>query len=140
MKVEEKNKILNWLQENNYLEYGTVIPKEILETLFRARITDEWDFRGPYLELKMLLEEEGFLCTTEDVPYGCLKIYDADEVALQITRIVAKCFKRLKRAQKCMVNTKMEELSYPDMKKHLHESNKLQSILYSIRDKLKDLD
>jgi len=139
MKLEEKIKVFNWLQENNYLDYGVVIPRNVLETLFRAKLDDGWDFLTPFLAMKMYLEEEGYMCTNENQNPGDLKIYDADEISIQVNRIVVNSFKRLRRAQKCMINTKMENLGYPEMKKHLHENNKLQSILYSIRDKLKEI-
>lgn len=140
MKVEDKIRIFDWLKDNNYLEYGTIIPREVLENLFRADFQDGWEFLTPFLAMKMYLEEEGYMCTSENQDRGCLKIYDADEIATQVNRIVVNSFKRLRRAQKCMTNTKMENLGYPEMKKHLHENNKLQCILYSIRDKLKDLN
>ena len=139
MKSEDKLRMFNWLQDNNYLDYGTVIPRDVLESLFRAKLEDGWEFLAPFLSMKMYLEEEGYMCTNENQKPGDLKIYDADEISTQVNRIVVNSFKRLRRAQKCMTNTKMENLSYTDMRKHLHENNKLQSILYSIKDKLKEL-
>lgn len=140
MKLEEKERIFNWLRENNYLDYGTIIPRKILENLFHAKIDDGWEFLTPFLAMKMYLEEEGYMCTSENQAHGDLKIYDADEISTQVNRIVLNSFKRLRRAQRCMTNTKMENLEYPAMKKHLHENNKLQSILYSIKDKLRDIE
>lgn len=136
MKIEEKKKIVEYLEIEGWLEYGKVIPAEIFEQLFGAKVDSGWSFLGPFMSIKESLEEAGFLGTSENMRFGCLRIFDADEIAYRADNIMKNLTKRLKKLQMCMLNTKLDEFNQKEYQMHLHAQNKVCAGLNSLSSSL----
>lgn len=136
MRLDQKKKCLEKIDDYGYLDYGKIIPKDVLEEIFDVKFESGWEFLGPYLSLKEFLEENGYLCTSENLAPGCLKIFDADEIALRADSIMKNLVRRMKKLQSCMVNTKIHEFDNDLYKKHLHASNKVSVGLHALSSSL----
>lgn len=121
------------LEEWGFLEYGKVIPSSVFETLFQMDCTDSWKFLGPLLEIREVLTENGYLCTQRDMEFGCLKIYDVDEMIFHADRLFKNAGFRIKKLQKCMLNTKVDELNKKEVEQHLHVTNKINAGSYAMK-------
>jgi hypothetical protein len=139
MKKEEKKKCFEFLERYGYLEYGKIIPKEIFEEIFRADFDNTWAFLGPFLSFKEYLEEAGYLCTSENLQPGCLRIFDADEMADRSNVIIKNMVRRMRKLQACFTNAKVQEFSSKEYQKHLHTSNKVSMGLHSLESNLAEI-
>lgn len=102
MRKDEKDECLNYLQSLGLLEYGAFIRREVFEKMLESKYDSGWEFLSDFLEIKQYLEENGYLCTTHDLPHGSLRIYDIDEMAERSTKVNNNLFKRLIKLNKCM--------------------------------------
>jgi len=139
MKIKDKENAFIFLKEQGLLEYGTIIPAEVFEYILKFPVVDNWKFLGPFLEMKQFIEENGFLCTTENMELGCLRIFDTDEIAVRADRIFNNVTNRLKRLQSCLTNTKTEEFNKKDFIKHLHSSTKINAGLQALTSSLNNI-
>jgi hypothetical protein len=139
MKKEEKKQCFDFLERHGYLEYGKIIPKAIFEEIFRADFDSTWEFLGPFLSLKEYLEEHGYLCTSENLEPGCLRIFDADEMADRSNMIIKNMVRRMRKLQLCFTNARVEEFSTKDYQRHLHTSNKVSMGLHSLQSNLAEI-
>ena len=120
-----KENILNHLRNSGYLEYGKIIPSATIEKLIGEECKENWDFLGPFLEIKELLEDNGYLCTTSKMEFGNLKIYDASDQSWMAEKRFTNHFKRMKHLQKCTSNAKTDEFTNKELNNHLHVCNKI---------------
>lgn len=139
MKNSEINRCIDTLKEWQYLEYGITIPKSAFVTLFKVDCSESWEFLGPLLEIREELTEMGYLCTQRDIEFGCLKIYDVDEMVFHADRLFKNAGQRIKKLQKCMSNTKIDEFSRKDLAKHMHVNDKINAGLNAMRSILANL-
>jgi tRNA 2-selenouridine synthase SelU len=131
MKKEQKELILKELESLDLLDYGKVIPREILESLLKIPYSDSWAFLGPFLEIKEFIEDNGFLCTTKNMEQGCLRIFGIQEMVPKSERIQEGFVRRMKRLQNSFANAKIQEFEEKDVKKHLHAANIITARLQS---------
>lgn len=139
MKNSEIEQCLEYLRDWEYLEYGVTIPKSAFETLFKMDCSESWEFLGPLLEIREALTERGYLCTQRGLQFGDLKIYDVDEMLYHADRLFKNTGQRIKKLQKCMINSKSEEFNDRDFRHHMHMSNKINAGLNAMRSILSNL-
>lgn len=137
--VKSAGEILHYLEENEYLEYGEIIPVDVFINLCGVPFSDTWNFLGPFLDIKQIIEEEGYLCTTQGLAPGYLKIINMDEMPGRADRIFKTLSKKMKRLQKTMINAKIEEFDKHDLRKHLHITDKITAAVSSLNSILRDI-
>lgn len=133
MKKSEVVEAIKFLEDNEYLEYGKIIPLTIVEKVIGEAYGNNWNFLGKFLHLKMSIEEEGYLCRTEESLPGCIIIYNADEIAHKVNNIQKNMVRKLKRLQNCLLGTNVTQLNRRDYSKHLHLSSKVTAGLQSLK-------
>jgi len=139
MKVIEKYNVYNYLVEQEYIDYGKIIPCEVFEEVFGIECKDNWQFLGPFLDMKQFIEENGYMCTTQGLDLGYLRIYEAWEVSDRANMMFKNVIKKLKRLQGCLTSTNSSELSRNQFMKHMHSSNKITSGLNALMSNLTDI-
>lgn len=73
------------LMEGGEIDYGKEIPwKRIEELLDLDCSRDDWRFRGEYLNLRMMLEADGYLVTERGMDSAGLRILTREEMADKI--------------------------------------------------------
>lgn len=103
-------KAVEYLKLNGYLEFGIIIPLEVIERLLNIPSSDEMEFIGPLLFLKEKIEEEGFLCTRSGCKCGELKILDAFEMAIKCDKITKNILRKQKRTINSMTKADVSAL------------------------------
>jgi hypothetical protein len=139
MKNSDIDKCIEFLKDNNLLEYGTLIPKEVFESLFQTDCAQDWSFLGPLLELREALVERGYLCTQRGIEFGCIKIYDVDEMLQHSDKLFKNAGQRIKKLQKCLQSTKSQEFSDRDFRRHQLMSTKVNAGLHAMKSVLSSL-
>ena len=139
MNTEQKEKAVDFLENNGFLEYGCIIPTEIIEAAICVRFEQSWDFLGPYLQLKQTLEEIGYLSTSEGLIPGSLKIFGVDEMSYRSDLIFKNVIKKMKRLQSCLINAKASDFDHLEYMRHLHVSNKVSTGLNSLLSSLSSI-
>ena len=137
--MRDKEKILEYLDNNGYLEYGKTIPVDVFEYLILLPFKDNWQFLGPFLSIKQIIEEEGYLCTTEGMEPGYLRISDIEEMSSRADRLFKMLSKKMRKLQRSMLNAKVEEFDKNDLRKHLHITDKITSAVSSLNSILRDI-
>jgi hypothetical protein len=133
MRREEKQKAFEYLEKNNYLEYGTHIPASVFERLIGVKCSTSWDFLGPLLEIREMIIENGYLCTQRDLEFGCIRIYGTEEFGRASDRLFNNLIMRMNKLKKCVVNTNLNDFNEKDATMHRHSSNKICSGMYALK-------
>jgi hypothetical protein len=139
MKFKEKQKYLEFLKDNGYLEFGHIIPKGIFEQLFEMEYCDNWDFLGPFLEMKDFIEEHGYLCTSRGMTPGFLQIISEQEFSKRMANLHKNNFNRIHKLHRVISNTKADQFSKKDFEKFMHEANKINSSLNALKSALNSI-
>ncbi len=125
MKSENKKHVLEMLEKLGFLEYGKIIPREVIEIVLDIKFEESWEFLGPFLELKQLIEENGYLSTSENMTPGNLRIFGIDEISHRSNLIFKNMLKKMKHLETCLTRTKVVEFDHNEYMKHLHITNKV---------------
>ena len=83
-----------------------------------------------------MLEENGYLSTSENLAEGCLRIFDVREMARKSEMIMNNVHRRIKKLNACMTCTNVNELDQKELRKHLLACNKVTSSLHSMNSTL----
>ena len=137
MNLKEREAAIIFLEENSYLEYGNTIKVNIIEKILKIDFEDNINFWGPLMNLKEIIEEEGYLCKIN--ADGSLKIFDIDEMAYRSDKIFKNVVRKMKRLHTSLVNARSQELNNKEFQKHLHAVNKIQFGLKSLTSNLCNL-
>lgn len=132
MRKDEEKILIEKLESYGFLEYGKIIPREIMEDLLQAKVEKGWEFLSPFLSLKESLEIIGFLSTTRNLDKGCLRILEIDEIVPCASNAMERCIKTLKKLQSCFLNAKINEFEDREIQKHCHTSNIITTRLYAM--------
>ncbi len=132
MKYSEIEKAFNTLDKLGYINYGTLIPTDVMEKIVGEQFSNEWSFLGPLLAIRKHIEENGYLCTQRGVEDGSLMLIATEDFAFHATKNFDKAMERMKRLQNCMIHAKMNDFDQKDFKQYLHASNKITSGLNAL--------
>jgi hypothetical protein len=137
MKIDEEN-VIEYLTNNDLLDFGKVIPKQVIEKLLSVKLHDENDIQsvGPLLFLKSLIEEQGFLCERKGLT---LKLLNAEDMWVKSENNFRNAMKKLKRNCNSMAKADISGLDESDKQKHYHASNKLIMGLQAMKSTLRTI-
>ena len=139
MTNKEVYNCFKFLEENGFLEYGNMIPHDVFEELIGCKAEQNWDFLGPFLQIREEIMLHGYLCTQRDIPFGCLKIYDAQEMMVSSDRLFNNLFNKIKKLKKCIISAKIDEFNDKEQKLYMHQANKLCSSVNALKSTLSNL-
>ncbi len=139
MRKEEIIRAIEVLEEEGYLEFGSIIPRKKMEKFIGMESSEEWVFKGPLLAFLMHLTDMGYLCTTSGVENGCIKIYDVDEVAYQSNKTFEQSLRRMGRVKNCLTNMNKDDFNEKEARKLMHVTNKIVAGLRAIKSTLNDI-
>lgn len=137
MNIEE---IYEKLVEKDFISYGKLIPKEVIESLIGIKFRHgDWEFMGKYLQLKEYIEDQGFFCTCRKCGPGNLRILYPNEWAHKLENVQKTVLRKQKRAINTSQNIDMGDLSDREKLILNHMQNKLtmglqamSNVLYNI--------
>jgi hypothetical protein len=141
--TEQIDDAVEFLKLNGHLEYGSVIPLDILERSIGVIKEDcqdgTWEWAGPFLALKQRIEEEGFFTSQRGVGDG-LRILSLREMPEQLERVNDRIRRQQKRSINSMSNADFCQLDETDRARHQHAldvavraSKALTSVLKELR-------
>jgi hypothetical protein len=139
MKYTEIANAFKSLDKLGYINYGTLIPTEVMEKIIGEKFSNDWNFLGPLLAIRQHIEGHGYLCTQRGIEDGSLMLVGTEDFAFHATRNFNKAMERMKRLQNCMINAKMNEFDSKDFKQYLHASNKINSGLNALNSVLNQI-
>lgn len=110
-------KIFKKLQEDGLIEFGSILPSDILQKEFG--IFDlEQDYRFKLLNLKEYIEKNtDFICITRNFNIFILEL---EEMASLTTRRLTKALDKTKKRIKSLSNVPYHELNRKNQIKHMH--------------------
>lgn len=79
---------IEYLKYRNLIDYGIIIDKETLETIFKRKyVFKEWDWLNFLFRLQRAIEEEGFITVTKQAyDDSHIKILPAEEMFIHMKR------------------------------------------------------
>jgi hypothetical protein len=95
------------------------IPKNIIEFVLGLPFSNSWEFRGPFLELKAYIEDEGYFCTTRGCHEGDLKVLQEDDMSFESEKIRKRLARKEKKTVNTMISADISRLG--EMEKSRHE-------------------
>ncbi len=139
MKSTEIGKSYQVLVDSGYINYGTLIPTDVMEKIIGEKFSEEWSFLGPLLAIRKHIEDNGYICTQRGQEDGSLKLVGIDEFAHYATNNFNKAMGKMKRLQKCVLHAKKDEFDSKNFKEYLHASNKISSSLNAMKSVLNSI-
>ena len=136
MKYSEIEKAYKALNAQGFINYGTLIPTETMESVIGEKFSNEWSFFGPFLAIRKHIEDNGYICTQRGVEDGSLMLVGTEDFAFHATRNFNKAMERMKRLQNCIVHAKMDSFDPKDFRQYLHASNKINAGLNAMNSAL----
>ena len=124
MKKENVSKIYDFLQANDFIGPGQIIPVETLKELFQCKDQDSLEYVGPMILLmKEILRVTGYYCRSMDKN---LHICTDDEKAYLSEKMRLKTERILKEAEHGLKNTDLTKISDQSKREaHNHQLNLL---------------
>lgn len=128
------------LKKKGFIDYGKVIPKEVLEKYIDEKFQHgNWGFIGRFLQLKEYIEDQGYFCTSRKCGPGSLRVLYPNEWAHKLSNVHKTVMRRQKRATETMRQADMDVLGNRDKAILRHELNKLNMGLHAMSSILHDL-
>jgi hypothetical protein len=127
------NDALKKLYQGEYIYYGSLIPKEVLEQVLNINMdlgNNEkgfWDSQGKFLALKDLIEINGYF-TTQRGHNKSLYIIPVNQMSDYVNNILNKLKRTQKKAANIMQMADASLLNTQDKAKHYHKLEKLISL------------
>ena len=115
--------VIELLYEKEVIFPGSIIDKEILEEIFECEAkTDKFIFCK--LNLITRLKMECFFTTERDVPEGCIKLIETEEMAEHANKRVVKSLRHLETTAFILKGHDISSLNEEQKKKHKSEQLK----------------
>lgn len=111
------------LDEKGFIAFGQMIPLCLIEEFLGVSRRNGWDFIRPYLELKSLIEMEGFFSTQVDNHF--LRILAVQEMALRSQKIWENLRRRQRKTCHIMNKADISELTPYEKSKHALEVQRM---------------
>lgn len=128
------------LKDAGYIEFGKVIPAKLIEDVLGVSFAHgDWEFMGKFLQLKELIEEQGFFCTSRGAGNGALRIQHPAEWQHRMENLQKTVIRKQKKAITTVSNAELSEISESERATLAHELNKLSMGLQAMRSVLYDL-
>lgn len=141
MARKQFERMVEILEQQEYLQYGGVIPTSVLEEIIGIRYDPlSWEWRGPLLELKMAIEEKGFFCTQRNESCADLRIIPLEKMPDKVKSVIQCVLNRQKRVIKTMKNAKFELLEEQKRAEHLNAINRMLMVVNSDKSPLANID
>lgn len=128
-----KNDALQYLKENNLLEYGTLICREEMERALEKEYVDGWFFLGPFLQLKEDIEDLGYQCTSRNCEQGELYILPFMEFIQKREDQFKNFVKKHEKREKSCHKIDQSELSKKEREELRHLLNKMALLKKSMK-------
>lgn len=128
-----------YLVNNNLIDYDQKIKREDFEKALEMPFNEHISYMGPFLNLKMEIENNGFFCTTKDCNKGDLYVFPADFMTKRLKHIEKNTLKKKKRALNSMLNVDFSRLSENTRGIHLHTTHIYTLNIQQTRNLLHDL-
>lgn len=128
------------LLEKGFIDYGKLIPREIIEQVIGVKYTPVgWSWTGPLLQLKQYIEEQGYFCTGRKCPEGALRIMRANEMTHKVKNLDNTIKRRQKKAIHTMNHADTSALNSRELAEFNHELHKTTLQLKMMNSVLKGL-
>lgn len=131
--------IYHKLIEEGYIDYGKRIPIKKIEALIGCNAEKGWEFLGPYLELRAILEDNGYFVTSRGCLDGSLRILNIDEMSEKCEKTIENIMRKQRKTVHTMSKADISLLNERDKKKHELALNKsilgmhaMKSVIYSV--------
>ena len=132
-------KILEKLLERGFIDYGKRIPIRIIEEYIGGKIDEGWNYRGPYLELKIKIEDMGYFLTSRGEFDGSFRILSLDEMSYRCDQTLKNVMNKQKHAVNVMRSASSENLQGKEreqfqlaLQKAIMGMQSMKSVLYNI--------
>lgn len=105
--------------------YGKKIPKKTLEEVLDIEYSEDWDWTGPILQLRIFLEDKGYFVSQRGEAAGDIRFLHEREIPYHLQK------RRFKRYEKMQIDLnaceKLPTSSLSDIEKKVlhHESDRL---------------
>lgn len=136
MKVEELEKIYQKLLSDGFVEYGKTIPTYLCESIIGKKYVEHISYIGPLLAIRNHIVKNGYYCSRAE---GCLVIYDEDHHSYKLNKVLENKMAGIESVHKCAVKAKIGHFDETNFHKHILVSNKILSVLHSMKSALADL-
>jgi hypothetical protein len=104
---------------------GAVVTKEDLEKAFGMEYSEDWNFLGPYMALKMAIEARGYFITQEGMDKPSFRVLKSNEMALHASKkLKANMYDNMKIAYILAAHDKSQ---MTEDEKKIHDKTQIQA-------------
>tara|TARA_R110002126_G_scaffold25811_1_gene87876 strand:+ start:1098 stop:1538 length:441 start_codon:yes stop_codon:yes gene_type:complete len=120
------------LRELDYIGYGLIVPRNILEGVLNLKYSDSMKWIGPMIELRCHLHERGYFLSERGMDVGSIRFLRENEIPKVLHRRRLSRYKHMASDLNVAKKLPMILLSNKDEKNMLHEMDRLSRDLFSI--------